>query len=211
MTCYEARRSGQPHPVSSPWMSRTSQLQPVVLTRLMPARERILRVTAAVAPLTDRERLPPAPGRADNEYCSVHENPSRAGVPRWAGPGCTVAKSGNDGSSGIRVVGRWCSVAESVRPPARTGPDATAVYALGSSHGESARLQRQSDELARDSAALLDRVAYSRGTAQSTSAAARAGFLTCWPRGCHREAGLSAWTLTRRTPPWRPSSPPGAG
>jgi ubiquinone/menaquinone biosynthesis C-methylase UbiE len=37
------------------------------------------------------------------------------------------------------------------------GQDASAVYALGSSHGESARLQRQADELAADSAALLDR------------------------------------------------------
>ncbi|MBV8990926.1 MAG: methyltransferase domain-containing protein [Solirubrobacterales bacterium] len=36
--------------------------------------------------------------------------------------------------------------------------DARAVYALGSSSGESARLQRQADELAPDSAALLDRV-----------------------------------------------------
>jgi len=38
------------------------------------------------------------------------------------------------------------------------GQDANAVYALGSSTVESARLQRQADELAPDSAALLDRV-----------------------------------------------------
>ena len=38
------------------------------------------------------------------------------------------------------------------------GQDANAVYALGSSPGESARLQRQAEELAADSAALLDRV-----------------------------------------------------
>jgi hypothetical protein len=44
-------------------------------------------------------------------------------------------------------------VAESARPQPGTGPDATAVYALGSSHGASARLQRQADELAADSAA----------------------------------------------------------
>jgi SAM-dependent methyltransferase len=44
------------------------------------------------------------------------------------------------------------------RRPAGTGPDAAAVYALGSSPGESARLQRQAEELAGDSAALLDRV-----------------------------------------------------
>jgi ubiquinone/menaquinone biosynthesis C-methylase UbiE len=37
-------------------------------------------------------------------------------------------------------------------------PSATAVYALGRDPAESARLQRQSDELRNDSAALLDRV-----------------------------------------------------
>ena len=50
---------------------------------------------------------------------------------------------------------------ESVRPTAAgsgEGQDANAIYALGSSAGESARLQRQADELAPDSAALLDRV-----------------------------------------------------
>jgi hypothetical protein len=38
------------------------------------------------------------------------------------------------------------------------GQDPSAVYALGSSPGESARLQRQADELAPDSRDLLDRV-----------------------------------------------------
>ena len=38
------------------------------------------------------------------------------------------------------------------------GQDPNAVYALGSSPGESARLQRQADELAADSRDLLDRV-----------------------------------------------------
>jgi SAM-dependent methyltransferase len=71
--------------------------------------------------------------------------------------------------------GRWCSVAGSVRPPAGTGTDATAVYALGSSHDESARLQRQADELSRHSAALLDRV----GLAPGHSAID----LGCGPRG----------------------------
>jgi ubiquinone/menaquinone biosynthesis C-methylase UbiE len=48
---------------------------------------------------------------------------------------------------------------ESIRSAASTtGRDANAVYALGSSLGESARLQRQAEELAADSAALLDRV-----------------------------------------------------
>jgi ubiquinone/menaquinone biosynthesis C-methylase UbiE len=43
------------------------------------------------------------------------------------------------------------------------GIDPNASYALGSSSGESARLQRQADELASDSSALLDRVALRRG------------------------------------------------
>ena len=50
---------------------------------------------------------------------------------------------------------------ESVEPAsarAGDGPGVTAVYPLGSSAGESARLQRQADELAPDSAALLDQV-----------------------------------------------------
>lgn len=48
---------------------------------------------------------------------------------------------------------------EPVRPATGApGQDAGAVYALGSSQGESARLQRQAEELAEDSAVLLDRV-----------------------------------------------------
>ena len=40
-------------------------------------------------------------------------------------------------------------MAGTTRPPAgTTGHDATAVYALGSSPGESARLHRQAEELA---------------------------------------------------------------
>lgn len=66
-------------------------------------------------------------------------------------------------------------MAESVRPPAGAGPDATAVYALGSSHGESTRLQRQADELAADSAALLDRVGLRPGQSAID--------LGCGPRG----------------------------
>jgi len=53
---------------------------------------------------------------------------------------------------------RWCIVTGPVQSPAGTGPDATAVYPLGSSKGESDRLLRQADELAVASAALLDRV-----------------------------------------------------
>jgi SAM-dependent methyltransferase len=56
-----------------------------------------------------------------------------------------------------------------------TGQDATAVYALGSSLGESARLQRQAEELAADSAALLDRVGLRPGQSAID--------LGCGPRG----------------------------
>jgi ubiquinone/menaquinone biosynthesis C-methylase UbiE len=56
-----------------------------------------------------------------------------------------------------------------------TGPDVGAVYPLGSSPGESARLQRQADELAADSAALLDRVGLRPGQAAID--------LGCGPRG----------------------------
>ena len=53
--------------------------------------------------------------------------------------------------------------------------DANAVYALGSSPGESARLQRQADELAPDSAALLDKVSLRPGQSAID--------LGCGPRG----------------------------
>jgi ubiquinone/menaquinone biosynthesis C-methylase UbiE len=58
-----------------------------------------------------------------------------------------------------------------------TGPerDPNAVYALGQSSGESTRLQRQADELAPESGALLDRVGLTRGQ--------RALDLGCGPRG----------------------------
>jgi SAM-dependent methyltransferase len=55
------------------------------------------------------------------------------------------------------------------------GEDPTAVYALGSSAGESARLQRQANELAPDSVALLDRVGLRAGQAAID--------LGCGPRG----------------------------
>jgi ubiquinone/menaquinone biosynthesis C-methylase UbiE len=60
-------------------------------------------------------------------------------------------------------------------PAGATGQDAGAVYALGSSHGESARLQRQAEELAADSAALLDRVGLRPGQSAID--------LGCGPRG----------------------------
>jgi SAM-dependent methyltransferase len=56
-----------------------------------------------------------------------------------------------------------------------TGNDANAVYALGSSAGESARLQRQAGELAADSAAFLDRVGLKPGQSAID--------LGCGPRG----------------------------
>jgi len=56
-----------------------------------------------------------------------------------------------------------------------TGQDPNAVYPLGSSVGESARLQRQAEELAADNAALLDRVGLRPGQ--------RAIDLGCGPRG----------------------------
>jgi ubiquinone/menaquinone biosynthesis C-methylase UbiE len=68
-------------------------------------------------------------------------------------------------------------MAEPVRPAAGTTPgqDPNAVYALGCSPGESARLQRQADELAADSAALLDRVGLRPGQSAID--------LGCGPRG----------------------------
>jgi ubiquinone/menaquinone biosynthesis C-methylase UbiE len=66
---------------------------------------------------------------------------------------------------------------ESVRPATGSteGADANAIYALGRSEGESARLQRQADELAPDSAALLDRVGLRPGQGAID--------LGCGPRG----------------------------
>ena len=55
------------------------------------------------------------------------------------------------------------------------GQDANAVYPLGSSAEESARLQRQADELAPDSAALLDRAGLRPGQVAID--------LGCGPRG----------------------------
>src|SRR5579863_6682985 len=68
-------------------------------------------------------------------------------------------------------------MAEPVRPATGTAPgqDPNVVYALGSSPGESARLQRQADELADDSAALLDRVGLQPGQSVID--------LGCGPRG----------------------------
>jgi SAM-dependent methyltransferase len=65
---------------------------------------------------------------------------------------------------------------EAVRPDrSAAGHDVGAVYTLGSSQGESARLQRQAEELAADSAALLDRVGLRPGQSAID--------LGCGPRG----------------------------
>jgi ubiquinone/menaquinone biosynthesis C-methylase UbiE len=68
-------------------------------------------------------------------------------------------------------------MAESFWPAAGRvpGQDPNVVYPLGSSPGESARLQRQADELAADSAALLDRVGLRPGQSVID--------LGCGPRG----------------------------
>jgi len=64
-----------------------------------------------------------------------------------------------------------------VEPPPRGASvdDPNAVYALGSSSGESARLQRQASELAPDSAVVLDRVRLRPGDSAID--------LGCGPRG----------------------------
>jgi hypothetical protein len=102
-------------------------------------------------------------------------------------------------------------VAEPIGPPAGTGPDAAEVYPLGSSQGESARLQRQADELAADSAALLDRVGLRPGDSAIDLGCGPRGILGLLAGRVSPGAGLSAWTPTRRTPPWQPSSPPSKG
>jgi ubiquinone/menaquinone biosynthesis C-methylase UbiE len=68
-------------------------------------------------------------------------------------------------------------MAEPVRPApgAAPGQDPDVIYPLGSSPGESARLQRQADELAADSAALLDRAGLRPGQSAID--------LGCGPRG----------------------------
>ena len=66
---------------------------------------------------------------------------------------------------------------EFIRPAAdsEAAPNANVVYTLGSSQDESARLLRQADELAPDSAALLDRVGLRPGQSAID--------LGCGPRG----------------------------
>ena len=59
--------------------------------------------------------------------------------------------------------------------------DPNAVYALGSNTAESARLQRQADELAPDSRARWIALLCAPATAQSTSAEDRAASSNCSP------------------------------
>ena len=60
-------------------------------------------------------------------------------------------------------------------PGTSSGLEPNAVYALGSSSGESARLQRQSDELAPKSSALLDQIGLRPGDSAID--------IGCGPRG----------------------------
>ena len=77
-----------------------------------------------------------------------------------------AVEAGGAGGSGL-------SATSSASPSADVDPNE--VYALGSSRSESERLQRQADELAPDSIALLDRVGLRPGD--------RALDLGCGPRG----------------------------
>jgi ubiquinone/menaquinone biosynthesis C-methylase UbiE len=80
------------------------------------------------------------------------------------------------GESKRRVPAGHRPVAAGQTPPAGSAStDPNAVYALGSSSAESARLQRQADELAPDSSALLDRVGLRPGDSAID--------LGCGPRG----------------------------
>jgi hypothetical protein len=90
------------------------------------------------------------------------------------------------------LVARRCSMAESVRSAWATaaGQDPNVSFALGSSPGESAGLQRQADEPAPDSRDLLDRVGLRLGQAVTTWAVARSASWTCWPSGSRRPARI---------------------
>jgi len=81
----------------------------------------------------------------------------------------TESMSGAPGGEGSRTVGGDAALGAEPRT------DPNAVYALGSSGGESARLQRQADELAPDSSDLLDRVGVRPGSTAID--------LGCGPRG----------------------------
>ena len=86
-------------------------------------------------------------------------------------------------------------------------PSATDVYALGRDPGESARLQRQSEELWPDSASLLDRVGLRPGQDAIDLGCGPRESLTCSPSGSHPAGAWPGWTQTRPTSPWPGSSP----
>ena len=79
--------------------------------------------------------------------------------------------------------------------PAAAIDDPKAVYALGSSSGENARLQRQAEELLPIARCCLTGLVCALATAPSMSAADRAGSSICWPSGLTpggRVVGLDA-------------------
>lgn len=72
--------------------------------------------------------------------------------------------------------------------PQGGGADPNAVYALGSSSGESARLQRQSDELAPDSLALLDHIGLRAGESAIDIGCGPRGIIDLGPSASYRVA-----------------------
>ena len=74
---------------------------------------------------------------------------------------------------------------------AATAPDATGVYALGSNPAESARLQRQSDELRPQSAELLGRIGLEPGQSAIDLGCGPSGILDCSPP---RSFPADAWS-----------------
>ena len=82
------------------------------------------------------------------------------------------------------------------------------MYALGSSAGETARLQRQAGELGGDSAALLDRVGLRPGQSAIDLGCGPPESWTCLLPGCHLAVMSSASTPTPRMRRWPPSSLP---
>jgi hypothetical protein len=85
------------------------------------------------------------------------------------------------------------------------GVDPNAVYALGSSSGESARLQRQCDELAPDSVALLEHIGLRAGDSAIDIGCGPRGSSTCWPSASYRVAVSLVSIATRHMSRWRPS------
>jgi len=95
--------------------------------------------------------------------------------------------------------------------PPEQGLDANAVYSLGSSDSETARLQRQPDQLRPDNSALLDRVGLRPGPSAIDLGCGPRGILDLLAERVSPGAGSSVSTPTLRSSPWPPSSPPRAG